>query len=155
MPHSSAKSGAEQNEEVRLAYVAITRAADQLVLTHAQTRRGRKRTRSPFIEGLILATPPSTMSADYIRDQEIRRESRVQVDPVYESLCAWRTQAGRTASIKPQILCTDEVLRRIASVLPTTIEELTEISGVGKSFALKVGTRILDAIQDGLNQPSV
>ena len=155
MPHSSAKSGAEQNEEVRLAYVAITRAADQLVLTHAQTRRGRKRTRSPFIEGLILATPPSTMSAEYIRDQEIRRESRVQVDPVYESLCAWRTQAGRTASIKPQILCTDEVLRRIASVLPKTIEELTEIPGVGKSFALKVGTRILDAIQDGLNQPSV
>ncbi|MEY3167703.1 MAG: hypothetical protein RLZZ343_1506, partial [Actinomycetota bacterium] len=49
----------------------------------------------------------------------------------------------------------DEVLRRIASVLPTTIEELTEIPGVGKSFALKVGTRILDAIQDGLNQPSV
>ena len=155
MPHSSAKSGAEHNEEVRLAYVAITRAADQLVLTHAQSRRGRQRTRSPFIEGLILATPPSSMSADYIRDQEIRRESRVQVDPVYESLWAWRTQAGRTASIKPQILCTDEVLRRIASVLPTTIEELSEIPGVGKSFAFTVGKRILDAIQDGLNQPSV
>ena len=47
LPHSSARTAAQKAEEARLGYVALTRAADDLVVTWARQRRKRNRTRSP------------------------------------------------------------------------------------------------------------
>ena len=50
------------------------------------------------------------------------------------------------------IFCSDEVLRRIAQQRPTSIEELSAIEGFGQSMALRVGQRVLDAVQRGIKQ---
>ena len=48
MPHGRALDGTSAEEERRLAYVAMTRAREELVLTWARTRRGLSRQPSRF-----------------------------------------------------------------------------------------------------------
>lgn len=150
IPHSSAKSPAETAEEIRLAYVAITRAADRLAITHARSRRGRSRTRSPFIDGVDIAQIIAPPSADYVRDQSLRRQERDPHNFVYDELIKWRTNAGRVANLDPLIFCSDEVLRQIAQARPTTLEELSSIDGFGPSMTQRVGQRVLTAVQRGV-----
>jgi superfamily II DNA helicase RecQ len=64
----------------------------------------------------------------------------------------WRTNAGRVANLDPTIFCSDEILRRIAQARPTNIEELSTIEGFGQSMALRVGQRVLAAVQRGIEQ---
>jgi ribonuclease D len=71
---------------------------------------------------------------------------------VYDELLMWRTNAGRVANLDPTIFCSDEVLRRIARAQPTNIEELSTIEGFGQSMALRVGQRVLAAVQRGIEQ---
>ena len=150
VPHSSAKSVTELDEEIRLTYVAITRAADRLAMTHARSRRGRARTRSPYIDGLDAVVPASAPSDDYVRDQQLRRDNTDLEDPVLTELSKWRANAGRLANLDPLIFCSDEVLRRIAAVRPTDIEQLATVPGVGRSVADRVGHRMLEAVRRGL-----
>ena len=152
IPHSSAKSPTETAEEIRLAYVAMTRAADRLAITHARSRRGRSRTRSPFVHGVDIAVVVAPPSADYVRDQTLRRQELDPHDYVYDELVQWRTNAGRVANLDPLIFCSDEVLRRIAQARPTTSEELAAIDGFGQPMSQRVGHRVLAAIQRGIIQ---
>jgi DNA helicase-2/ATP-dependent DNA helicase PcrA len=152
LPHSSAKSPAETAEEIRLAYVAMTRAADRLAITHARSRRGRSRTRSPFVDGVDIAVVVAPPSADYVRDQTLRRQELDPHDYVYDELVQWRTNAGRVANLDPLIFCSDDVLRRIAQARPTTREELAAIDGFGQPMSQRVGHRVLAAIQRGIIQ---
>jgi DNA helicase-2/ATP-dependent DNA helicase PcrA len=152
MPHSSARSPASIAEEVRLSYVALTRAADRLVLTYARQRRGRRRERSPLIEGVNVRpviTAPDPLVSQAFRQ---RRATLLANDPVWEELESWRSGAGRAAQIAPQILCPDDVLRRIAARSPQTESELAEIDGVGQLLAGRAGTRILQAVSRGLDR---
>ena len=152
IPHSSAKTPAETAEEIRLAYVAMTRAADRLAITHARSRRGRVRSRSPFVDGIDIARQVAPPSSDYVRDQSRRRHELAPRDFVFEELLAWRTNAGRVANLDPSIFCSDEVLQRISQVRPTSIEELAAVDGLGLPMAQRVGHRILAAIQRGIDQ---
>ena len=152
IPHSSAKTPAETAEEIRLAYVAMTRAADRLAITHAHSRRGRSRTRSPFIEGVDMVIDVAPPSPDYVRDQTLRRQELEPHDHVYDELLLWRTNAGRVANLDPTIFCSDEVLRRISQARPKNVEELSAIEGFGQSMALRVGQRVLAAVQRGIDQ---
>ena len=152
IPHSSAKTPAETAEEIRLAYVAMTRAADRLAITHAHSRRGRSRTRSPFVDGVDMVIEVASPSSDYVRDQTLRRQELEPHDFVYDELLLWRTNAGRVANLDPAIFCSDEVLRRIAQARPKNVEELSAIEGFGQSMALRVGQRVLSAVQRGIEQ---
>ena len=61
IPHSSALSAAQQAEEARLFYVAITRAVDHLIITRAESRRGSPTRPSPWlqaVEATIADDPP-------------------------------------------------------------------------------------------------
>ncbi len=150
VPHSSAKSPAERDEEVRLAYVAITRAGDTLVLTHATRRRGRDRTRSPFIDGAD-ARRVGSAPTDEFRKASADRRSRPDVTAVVlEQLRAWRTAAARASLVDGRVLLSDETMFRIAEVAPDTLDELAAIEGVGAVTAARSGARILDAVRRGV-----
>ena len=152
LPHSSAKSVAERDEEVRLAYVAITRAADRLVLTHALSRRGRDRTRSPFVDGADTRRVGVPPTEDFVRGAETRRSHPSRKDLVLAELRAWRESAARASLIDVRAVCTDETLARIADAEPSTEDELADIEGVGQMLARRAGSRILDAIRRGVSQ---
>ena len=146
MPHSSAKSPAEIDEEVRLAYVAVTRAADRLILTRAVQRRGRGRSESPFLNRVDYSSTASAPSAEFVRDERKRRSQRDTPDPVLQALTEWRRRAARTAGVDPTFICANDVLARIAAARPTDIDTLAALDGVGQMFAQRVGSRVIATI---------
>ncbi|MFM8383060.1 MAG: 3'-5' exonuclease, partial [Actinomycetota bacterium] len=149
VPHSSARTPADSHEEIRLAYMALTRAADRLVLTHARNRRGRPRSRSPLIEGADRRDPAVAPAPDQSAAFRRRRSDLFPSDPVWNELLRWRETAGRAAQVPPASLCPDDVLRRIADRKPQSVDELETIPGVGAMLARRVGTRILEAVSRG------
>jgi len=152
MPHSSAKSELERAEEVRLAYVAITRAADELILTYSRRRRERARTPSPLIEGADTIEPGVAPPEDFRRDNRRRRSSVSEGDAVLHELREWRRSAGRVAQVEVSLLCSDATLARIAERRPTSVDELAGIDGVGPLLARRAGTRILEAVSRGVSR---
>lgn len=150
MPHSSAKSDLERAEEVRLAYVAITRASDDLILTHAHRRRDRARTRSPYVDGADAVEPGVEPPAQFRRDNERRRSSTRSDDTVLHELHAWRNAAGRAAQVDATMLCSDATLLRIAQRAPRSLDDLASIEGVGPLLARRAGERILEAVSRGV-----
>jgi DNA helicase-2/ATP-dependent DNA helicase PcrA len=154
MPHSSAKSELERAEEVRLAYVAITRASDDLILTHAHRRRDRERTRSPFIDGADAVEPGVAPPAEFRRENEHRRSSAQPLDSVLLELREWRRVAGRAAQVEPTMLCSDATLNRIAQQVPRTLDDLASIDGVGPLLTRRAGPRILEAVNRGVARRS-
>lgn len=154
MPHSSAKSESERQEEIRLAYVAITRAGDNLILTHANQRRGRGRTRSPYISGADTVQPGVAPTSEFVRDSRERRRIASATSSlsatVLVALEAWRVTAARAGGVDPQLVCSDATLARIAERHPRTLDELSSIEGVGASLTHRAGQRILRAIDDAL-----
>lgn len=155
MPHSSARTPAESHEEIRLAYVALTRAADRLVLTHARHRRGRPRKRSPLIADTDRRDPMVGPGPDLSEAFRRRRARLLPRDPVWDELLQWRETAGRAAQVSPAIVCPDDVLRRIADQEPQSVEELEIIPGVGASLARRAGARILEAVSRGRRDADV
>lgn len=152
VPHSSARTPTETAEEIRLSYVAFTRAADRLILTYARHRRGRSRERSFLIDGVSIRPTIGAPDPTFTEAFRQRRATLLTSDPVWEELVRWRAAAGRAAQISPQVLCPEDVLRRIAQQSPRTQNELAAIDGVGTLFAGRAGNRILEAISQGLDR---
>ncbi|MFE2751473.1 DNA helicase RecQ [Actinosynnema sp. NPDC059335] len=66
--------------------------------------------------------------------------------PVFEKLRTWRTAQAREQGVPPYIIFNDATLRQIAATVPTTLDELSAISGVGENKLAKYGQQILDTL---------
>jgi DNA helicase-2/ATP-dependent DNA helicase PcrA len=139
VPHSAATAGERRDEEARLLYVALTRGADEVIVTSAALRAGRKAKPSPFLAA--LPEPPPVMAPP-------RRLPRATptIDPALERLGAWRTAAARAAGVSPAVVCPDAVLAAIAAAHPATTDELADVPGVSILMARRFGPRILAAV---------
>ena len=136
VPHRSATTADERAEEARLAYVALTRATDRLVVTRAERRGGYRREPSPLLEGLDVSTPePAAPPRELLR----RRPSRGPID----ELRAWRDDAARRARIVPTELLTDRDLGAIAEHRPRSAEEIDELTSVGIITARRLAPELL------------
>jgi DNA helicase II / ATP-dependent DNA helicase PcrA len=132
IPHSSALSPAQQAEEARLLYVAITRAIDQLVITRAESRRGSPTRPSPWLEAVA-----STIADDQPVPPPTRLTRAVQPDPLAE-LRAWRSQIARGARVSELTICSDIVLRSLLENPPSNIDELAGRLGLTPLAAAKL-----------------
>lgn len=151
VPHAGA-TGAAAEEEVRLLYVAITRAADELTLTWAEQRNGRPTGPSPLLEPLMAegslegiepVEAPDLPAA--IRERRRAAESGAS-DPVLAELCRWRERAARAARLPEEAVCSDGELRAIAAARPASIEELLEVPGISPLAARRLGPRLLEVV---------
>ena len=132
IPHSSALSPAQQAEEARLLYVAITRAIDHLVITRAESRRGSPTRPSPWLEAVA-----STIADDRPFPPPMRLTRAAVPDPLAE-LRAWRSQIARGASVSELAICSDIVLRSLLENPPSNIDELAERLGLTPLAAAKL-----------------
>ncbi len=148
VPHSSARTRETSAEEARLAYVAVTRASDRLILTSARRRRGRDTQPSSFLSDLPTAPPPVPPSDDFLEGQRRRRE-RVDStgNELLDALIDWRSRTARVSGVAPSLICSDRVLAEIAQRRPTSIEQLAAVPGVGTLLARRVGDRIVGLIE--------
>jgi ATP-dependent DNA helicase RecQ len=69
-----------------------------------------------------------------------------EVQSLFEALRAWRAVEAKAQRIPPYVIFHDTVLRDIAAVRPTSIEELGQIKGVGTSKLQRYGASVLDLL---------
>ncbi len=139
VPHKSARTADDRSEEGRLLYVAMTRATDRLIVSHAERRGGYARKPSPFLDGLATGEPePAPPPA---------RHRRAHVDPVLVSLREWRADWARQLDVLPTELCTDRDLAAIAEHRPTTAAELAEVTSFGPMTAERVAAQLVPVIE--------
>jgi ATP-dependent DNA helicase RecQ len=65
---------------------------------------------------------------------------------VYEALRLWRLAEAKGQSIPPYVIFHDSVLRDIAEMRPTSLDELAQIKGVGASKLERYGRRVLGVL---------
>ena len=68
------------------------------------------------------------------------------VQSLFEALRAWRAVEAKAQRIPPYVIFHDTVLRDIAAVRPTGIEELGQIKGVGASKQQRYGAAVLSIL---------
>lgn len=67
--------------------------------------------------------------------------------PLVGELKALRTRLAQAEHVPAYIICTNAALTDMAAKLPTTMEELLEVSGVGAVKAARYGEAFLDVIR--------
>ena len=132
IPHSSAVSAAQQDEEARLLYVAITRAVDHLMITRAESRRGNSTRPSPW-----LAAVEATIASDALVPPPMRAGRVRPVDPLAD-LKTWRRLIARGAAVAELTICSDLVLRGLLEHPPTSTDDLAQRLGLTPHAAAKL-----------------
>ncbi|MFI0817664.1 DNA helicase RecQ [Streptomyces sp. NPDC021098] len=66
--------------------------------------------------------------------------------PVFERLRAWRAATAKEQGVPAYVIFHDATLREVATVFPSTLDELGAVSGVGENKLLKYGQQILDTL---------
>lgn len=132
LPHRASVGDAAQAEERRLAYVAVTRAARRLVVTHAERRGGRSRTRSPFFPEPPAEPAPAAPPA--------RVRTSAPDSGLAAALRSWRDAHARIVLLDPRAVCSDADLLRIAGA-GASDEVLVSV------FGERTAARVADAIR--------
>ena len=140
LPHSSARTQTQKAEEVRLAYVAITRAAERLRITWARQRNGRKASISPFVDGLPLGETTRAPMPPELREVATGTTKETLIG----SLRVWRRDRARRLGTTESAVCSDAVLSRIADQQPATLDDLSLLLGPMTAEAL--GSELLRVV---------
>ena len=69
-----------------------------------------------------------------------------EAEPVFERLRAWRAASAKEQGVPAYVIFHDATLRQIATEAPTTLEQLSRISGVGENKLAKYGEQLLAAL---------
>jgi DNA helicase-2/ATP-dependent DNA helicase PcrA len=136
LPSRQARTSAEIDEERRLLYVGMTRAKRVLWLTWSGKR-------SRFLAEVDAGGASS-------RGRESPRKASRSWTPTGERLRTWRLERARADAVPPFVVFHDSVLQAIADALPSSLEELSQISGVGPTKLERYGQAVL-AVLDGTN----
>ncbi|WP_424891979.1 DNA helicase RecQ [Streptomyces sp. XH2] len=68
--------------------------------------------------------------------------------PVFEALRAWRGATAKEQGVPAYVIFHDATLREIATISPTSLDELANVSGVGESKLAKHGEKILAVLSE-------
>jgi DNA helicase-2/ATP-dependent DNA helicase PcrA len=178
VPIGRATTGAQEEEERRLLYVALTRAAAELHCSWARTRafgaHPVPREPSPWLSLIAGDGPAPAGHVEEIRGtsrarwrsrlQDQRRQlagpagpgSRPRLpegwpDPDVEvvgALRSWRAEAARAAGVPAYAVLHDATLISLASLRPQRAEELLAVPGLGPVKAARYGPVLLSLVAD-------
>ncbi len=165
------------DEERRLLYVAMTRAADELQLSWSKLRcfAGRRVERRPC-RWLAAFVPAAEL------DAAVRTAGAAATDPprgghqnptgscspglarccgdaaeetarLIGDLTAWRASAARFNGVSPHLVLPDAAIAEVAARRPETLEEVASIRGVGPLKARRYGTELLGILRAAPETP--
>jgi ATP-dependent DNA helicase RecQ len=69
-----------------------------------------------------------------------------EATPVFDRLRTWRAAAAREQGVPAYVVFHDSTLRKIATTMPSTLAELSTVSGVGETKLARYGQQILDTL---------
>lgn len=138
LPHRGARSAEQRHEEARLAYVAFTRAADELVVCWTDQRKGRRTGPSPLLPHLTPKAPARAPMPEEIR---ARARGAVVADPVASALEEWRVRRARRARIAPEGVLSARQCKQLLARRPASAAEIAEI--VDPAFARRYAEELV------------
>ena len=147
LPHRSARTGSARSEEARLAYVALTRAADELVVTWTDQRNTKSSGPSPFLPSVTTSVPVIDAPPEELR--RIARQ-RPQQDPLELALEEWRQQKARNSRMEPNGILTTSQMRSIVRDKPSTEEALAGLTDI--IFARRYAAELIATIDSVLGR---
>ncbi|MBI4883732.1 MAG: ATP-dependent helicase [Actinobacteria bacterium] len=127
VPHSSAGSAVQMAEEARLFYVAVTRAAQELLITHCVQRQRKPVAPSRWLHAVTASAAIDEPVAPPVRATKA-------VDPL-EPFRLWRAAIARLGGQHELAVCSDRVLRTLAESPPANAGELAARLGISESAA--------------------
>ena len=141
LPHRGARGPVARSEEARLAYVALTRAADELVVTWTDSRNGKTSGPSPFLPTVTTEIPTFDPPPE-----ELRRRARAHTtgNPVQNAIEEWRKDTARHARVEPHAILSTRSIRMMMRDVPTSIEDIARLSD--PMFARRHGQALLEVI---------
>jgi DNA helicase II / ATP-dependent DNA helicase PcrA len=171
VPIAHATTAADLDEERRLLYVALSRAATALHVSWARERtlgtRAVRREPSPWLEPIVASARagvetaharPTTPPAGLRRARAlVAARSSAQcasasdgVPPgdarLLDALIEWRGAVARAAVVPAFAVATDTTLRAIASRRPGSTAALAEVPGIGPIRLERYGAPILEIV---------
>jgi DNA helicase-2/ATP-dependent DNA helicase PcrA len=182
MPIIYAETDEQVEEERRLFYVGVTRARESLSMSWSLSRSpGGRRTRKPsrFLDGLRPASPSTSsrraerrkggvsrcrVCGTTLSDAAERKLGRCMDCPsnydeaLLERLRDWRRISAQAQKVPAYVIFTDATLQAIAEQEPSSVSQLSAVSGVGAVklerygeavLALVAGAEAADVAADG------
>ena len=159
VPITHARTPGRREEEARLLYVAMTRAADELRCTWAAERivgaKPTERRLTPWLRGLAedqrrapepAPGPPTNWQARLSTQRAVLAATTAPVSTRLAALQAWRHEQARAARVEPTALVDDRLLEMIAEARPATHDELVAVPGMAPMLAARVGDGLLAAL---------
>ena len=113
--------------------MALTRAADDLVVTSAATRNGRSSNPSRWLAAVAATTADHELTVP--AEPMVRQPA--PIDPL-KALREWRAAVARAARVAPTDLCSDRVLRSLHDDPPTDTAALARRLGLTESAAARL-----------------
>ncbi|MFT4250360.1 MAG: UvrD-helicase domain-containing protein [Candidatus Woesearchaeota archaeon] len=109
-----------EEEELRLLYVALSRAQKSLIVTYS---------------GSLTYLLDGVFSSSASRDDE-----------AYASLKKWRSEVAAQKSLPAYCVFSDKTLRELATRKPSSLAELEAIHGIGPSKRVEFGEAVLEVL---------
>jgi DNA helicase-2/ATP-dependent DNA helicase PcrA len=164
VPIARADTPASRHEERRLLYVALTRAEETLELSWARRRtlgsRAVGRAPSPWLAPIAAAVDaagaatgvaqPARTGIDAARDKlaaSSERGAAVVHPELLAALVEWRRGLARASSVPAYVIFHDTTLRAIADALPSTLDALLAVPGVGPVKIDRYGDAVLEIVR--------
>ncbi len=169
VPMGQATSAEQREEELRLLYVAITRAERELHVSWATERtfgeRKAARQPSPWLAAIDLAiesmrsgAEPADWRLALARTRSVRSTgpgvARARLaapasdDPLLGALKAWRGSTAKAAKVPAYVIFNDATLSEIAAAKPRNEVSLLTVSGVGPVKVSRWGQTVLDIVAE-------
>ena len=123
-----------EEEERRLFYVAVSRAREELVVTH---------TKKP--------TYYITSAMRKLAGQKLEvggRRSEVVDEGLIGELKSWRSVLSSERGVPAYVVLSNATIDEIVEKMPGDAEELMKVSGIGPEKLMKYGEKILEIVGD-------
>jgi DNA helicase-2/ATP-dependent DNA helicase PcrA len=159
VPISYATEPESLDEERRLLHVALSRAGQYLHISWARRRtvggRVAKRTPSVWLDAVEAANSggrppadPGTRLASVRAGLRARRPVGAPEpdDDLFQALKEWRRDLARARGVPAYVVFRDATLLELASVRPTSLPSLLEVTGIGPTKAELYGDDVLQLV---------
>jgi DNA helicase-2/ATP-dependent DNA helicase PcrA len=159
VPISYATEADALDEERRLLHVALSRAGQYLHITWAQRRtvggRPAKRSPSPWLGAIAGANgggsapaDPRTRLASARAGLRARRPADLPApdDALFHALKDWRRDLARARGVPAYVVFRDATLVELASIRPTSLPSLLDVTGIGPTKAELYGDDVLELV---------
>jgi ATP-dependent DNA helicase RecQ len=112
--------------------LALTEASAAVLRREREVPMRREPERAPKTRAARAATAPVDLPPE--------------AAGTFEKLRTWRSATAKEQGVPPYVVFHDKTLREIATALPSTLQELGTINGVGENKLAKYGQQILDTL---------